>query len=88
MKRAKQMQALARQRYERQVMKGLKDIKAGRVYSDEQVEAKTDLILAIAEAKRASGAALFRRPSKRWWAMGLDFDEMASDALDTQDCNE
>jgi len=88
MKRAKRMEALARLRCTRKIMKGLNDIKAGRVYSEEQVEAETNLLFAIAEAKRASGAALFRRPSKRWWAMGLDFDEMASDALDTLDCDE
>jgi len=36
MKRAKQMQALARQRYERQILKGLNDLDNGRVVSDEE----------------------------------------------------
>jgi hypothetical protein len=81
MKRAKQMQTLARQRYEHKVVKGLKDIKAGRVYSDEQVEAETNLLFAILEAKQASGAMQFKRKARTWWKHRIEDDETASDIV-------
>lgn len=75
MKRAKRMEALSRQRRIRKIMKGLNDIKAGRVFSEEQVEAETNVLFAILEAKQAGGAMLFKRRARRWREAGIDLDE-------------
>lgn len=88
MKRAKRMEALARQRRIRKIMKGLNDIRVGRVFSEEQVEAETNRLFAILEAKQASGAMRFKRKARSWWKHCIEHDETTSDAMDTLDSDE
>ncbi|KAF0102948.1 MAG: hypothetical protein FD187_1765 [bacterium] len=71
MKRAKRMQAFGEQCYDRQVLKGLRDLDRGRVVSLEDVSAHLDLTIAIAEAKHASGALVFKRRARSWWKSDL-----------------
>jgi hypothetical protein len=88
MKRAKQMQALARQRYERKVMKGLNDIDAGRVISHEDAMAHMGLHIAILGEKHESGAMQSKRKARSWWKHRIEHDETASDILDSLDCDD
>lgn len=88
MKRAKQMEALARQRYDRQILKGLKDLDAGRVFTHEEVMKRMDMHMAILKAKHENGAMQFKRKARTWWKHRIEHDETASDILDTLDCDE